>query len=146
MSLEESGQDPLRVSMPQERQSQVPSASEPGVTETPRPEENFDYDSLWHTIFEEAEASRGSFNLIRSGTRLTEITDETFSLIASNGAVAGYVENNKQILEDLMEKHTGKRRGLRCATEEDQDCHRPETIEKIAERAGQKLGLNIEIE
>lgn len=112
----------------------------------PRPEKSFDYDSLWHTIFEEAEASRGSFNLIRSGTKLTEITDETFSVIASNGAVAGYVENNKQVLEDLMEKHTGKRRGLRCSTEDDHQCGQPEAIEKIAERAGQKLGLNIEIE
>lgn len=136
----------LRASMPQECQSQVQDASALRATAVPRPEESFDYDSLWHTIFEEAEASRGSFNLIRSGTRLTEITDETFSLIASNGAVAGYVENNRQVLEDLMEKHTGKRRGLRCAMEEEQDCQKPEAVEKIAARAGQKLGLNIEIE
>lgn len=141
----ESGQGP-RVSMPQERQSQASNVLEPEAAAAPRPERSFDYDSLWHAIFEEAEASRGSFNLIRSGTKLTEITDEIFSLTASNSAVAGYVENNKQVLEDLMEKHTGKRRGLRCVLEEDQDRRQPEAVEKIAEKAGQKLGLNIEIE
>ena len=34
--------------------------------------EEIDCDSLWHAIFEEAETSRGSFNLIRSGTKLTD--------------------------------------------------------------------------
>ncbi|MCI9596822.1 MAG: DNA polymerase III subunit gamma/tau [Firmicutes bacterium] len=147
-------QDMLRESggqvlSPMPTESQSPTLSTVGadrMAADPRPEKSFDYDSLWHTIFEEAEVSRGSFNLIRSGTRLTEITDETFSLTASNSAVAGYVENNRKVLEDLMEKHTGKRRGLRCFMEENQECHKPETVEKIAEKAGQKLGLNIEIE
>lgn len=112
----------------------------------PAPEKNFDYDSLWHTIFEEAEASRGSFNLIRSGTRLTELTDEHFSLTASNAAVAGYVENNRETLEDLMEKHTGVRRGLRCEVEDAECGGKRPNAEKLARRAEQKLGLNIEIE
>ncbi len=105
-----------------------------------------DPDVLWHAIFEEAEASRGSFNLIRSGTRLTEVKDDTFLVVASNAAVAGYVENNKQTLEDLMEKHTGKRRGLLCRTA-DADCSTStDSAEKIARMAENKLGLNIEIE
>ena len=118
-----------------------------GEKDAPVPEESFDYDSLWHAIFEEAEASRGSFNLIRSGTRLSEITEDHFSVVASNAAVAGYVENNRQVLEDLMEKHTGKRRGLRCSMEEDKDsCGAKKDVEKLAREAGSKLGLNIEIE
>lgn len=116
-----------------------------GEPDAPVPEESFDYDSLWHAIFEEAEASRGSFNLIRSGTRLREITEDHFSVVASNAAVAGYVENNRQVLEDLMEKHTGKRRGLRCGMEEE-NCGAKKDVEKLAREAGSKLGLNIEIE
>lgn len=111
----------------------------------PVPEESFDYDSLWHAIFEEAEASRGSFNLIRSGTRLSELAEDYFSVIASNAAVEGYVENNRQVLEDLMEKHTGKRRGLRCSMEEESRGGKKD-VEKLAREAGSKLGLNIEIE
>lgn len=111
-----------------------------------RPEKSFDYDALWHAIFEEAEASKGSFNLIRSGTKLTEITTEQFTVMASNTAIAGYVENNREILENLMEKHTGSRRGLKCVMEEESGCSCETDIEKIAKIAENKLGLNIEIE
>lgn len=134
------------------RQEESPQTVEaaPGPAEerqdAPAPEKSFDYDSLWHAIFEEAEASRSSFNLIRSGTKLTEITDTIFTVTASNAAVAGYVENNKQILEDLMEKHTGKRRGLRCIQEGDACCSGAPDVEKVARTAESKLGLNIEIE
>ncbi len=107
---------------------------------------DFDYDTLWHTIFEEAEASKGSFNLIRNGTKLTEITADHFTIEASNTAIAGYVENNKATLENLMEKHTGSRRGLRCIMEEEESCMKKTDVEKIAQIAENKLGLNIEIE
>ncbi len=126
-----------------EKKSEPETDTEAG----PMPEKSFDYDTLWHAIFEEAEASRGSFNLIRSGTKLIEITEDYFSLTASNAAVAGYVENNKQVLEDLMEKHTGKRRGLRCGTEDDgHSCGSAGHTEKLARAAENKLGLNIEVE
>lgn len=114
--------------------------------EVPRPDRSYDYDALWHAIFEEAEASKGSFNLIRNGTKLSEITAEHFTVIASNPAIANYVENNKETLENLMEKHTGSRRGLNCIMEEENDCNTKTDVEKIARMAENKLGLNIEIE
>jgi len=107
---------------------------------------DFDYDALWHAIFEEAEASKGSFNLIRSGTVLTEITSDRFTVVASNAAIMGYVENNKETLENLMEKHTGTRRGLKCVMEDESTCMTKNDVEKLAQRAENKLGLNIEIE
>lgn len=112
----------------------------------PAPEKSYDYDSLWHAVFEEAESSRSSFNLIRSGTKLTEITEDTFVITASNAAVKKYAENNRQVLEDLMEKHTGKRRGMNC-TQEGEDCARDVSdAEQLARKAGQKFNLNIEVE
>jgi len=107
---------------------------------------DFDYDALWHAVFEEAEASKGSFNLIRNGTYLSEITADNFTLTASNATVMGFVENNREALEDLMEKHTGRRRGLRCIMEEEGTCVSKNDVEKLAQRAENKLGLNIEIE
>lgn len=107
---------------------------------------DFDYDTLWHAIFEEAEASKGSFNLIRNGTVLTEITSDRFTVVASNAAIMGYVENNKVTLENLMEKHTGTRRGLNCIMQEESSCMSQNDVEKLAQRAENKLGLNIEIE
>ena len=49
-------------------------------------------------------------------------------------------------LEDLMEKHTGKRRTLQCSLEGSAKNENRIDTEKIARTAGQKLGLNIEIE
>ena len=107
---------------------------------------DFDYDTLWHAVFEEAEASKGSFNLIRNGTYLSEITADNFTLTASNATVMGFVENNREALENLMEKHTGRRRGLRCVMEDEGACASKNDVEKLAQRAENKLGLNIEIE
>lgn len=136
-----------KVSAPIKEQTSADAASPSDHGNPASPDQNFDYDSLWHAIFEEAEASRGSFNLIRSGTRLTEITENTFTIVASNAAVAGYAENNKNVMEDLMEKHTGRRRGLNCVMEGDEDCpEQGNDVEKLARTAGDKLGLNIEIE
>ena len=73
-----------------------PEGDEPGKPQR----DSFDCDALWHAIFEEAEASRGSFNLIRSGTILTAVGDDFFSVTASNAAVADYVESNRRTLTE----------------------------------------------
>lgn len=123
-----------------------PEKAQPADENAPRPEKSFDYDALWHAVFEDAETQKGSFNLIRNGTKLTEITAEHFTVMASNTAIAGYVDNNKETLENLMEKHTGSRRGLLCVMEEEESCTAKTDVEKLARMAENKLGLNIEIE
>lgn len=112
----------------------------------PRPEKSYDYDALWYAVFEDAEAAKGSFNLIRNSTKLTEITTEKFTVVATSPAIVNYVENNRETLENLMEKHTGTRRGLNCIMEEESGCSSKTDVEKIARMAENKLGLNIEIE
>ncbi|MCI7304542.1 MAG: DNA polymerase III subunit gamma/tau [Clostridiales Family XIII bacterium] len=136
----------IKTQSPDQVDASAPAEGQIHPDGSPAPEKSFDYDSLWHAIFEEAEASRGSFNLIRSGTRLTEMTDELFTVVASNAAVCGYVENNRQVLEDLMEKHTGKRRGLRCQLEGEDCAPKTDDAQRLAKTAETKLGLNIEIE
>lgn len=130
-------------------QREIPTAApEPAAQQTqePRPDKSFDYDALWHGVFEEAEAAKGSFNLIRNGTRLKEITADRFTLVASNPTVAKFVEENKETLENIMERQTGARRGLHCTMEEEDSCTAKNDVEKLAQRAQNKLGLNIEIE
>lgn len=73
-----------------------------------------DLDSLWHKIFEDGEAVKGSFNLIRTGTTLKEINDAVFKIEAITEIKKNYVMDNKLGLEHLMEKHTGKMRILEC--------------------------------
>lgn len=109
--------------------------------------DNLDLDQLWHAIFEEAETSRGSFNLIRSGTKLIEADKEHFVVSASNAAVQGYVDNNRTVLEDLMEKHTGRRRMLKCIlTGQGNEKKGEVKVERIAEEVEAKFDINVEIE
>ncbi len=73
---------------------------------------SLDLEEIWIKIFEDGEAQKGSFNIIRKGAALEKITDTEF-VVSSGGTVKSYLESNVKLLEDLMEKHTGKRR--KCA-------------------------------
>ena len=102
-------------------------------------------DTLWHRIFEEGESFKTSFNLIRSGTKLMRLTDQEFVVFASGSLKERYVRENAATLEDLMEKHTGIRRKLRCTGEaERKDPQKPE-LDTVREMAEKELGIRIEI-
>ncbi|WP_312094590.1 DNA polymerase III subunit gamma/tau [Aminipila sp.] len=105
-----------------------------------------DKDALWHSIFEKGEASSASFNLIRTGTELTDIGDKQFVVAASSSAIVNYVEKKKKVLEDIMEESTGVRRDLICRVKGDKcggsDMPDIESIKKNAENA---LGIDIEL-
>lgn len=106
-----------------------------------------DHDRLWHAIFEEGETLKGSFNLLRLGTRLKEINDGSFVIEAANETALTFVKDNASDLEKLMEKHTGRRLRLECevsggAGREEQE----KTAEDLANEIGNKFGLQIEIQ
>ena len=106
-----------------------------------------DLDSLWHKIFEDGETVKGSFNLIRTGTALKEITDAVFKIEAITEIKKSYVMDNKPGLEHLMEKHTGKMRMLECCVlgveKKTEDNQRTEQQKLNIEN---KFGISIEIE
>lgn len=113
-----------------------------------------DKDAVWRAIFEEGEAARGSFNLIRTGTVLSEISDRTFTVTASNPATKGYLEKNKKTIEVLMEKHTGKSRTMKTeimnapdVAATDRESEQSETdVEAEAKAASNILGIKVSIE
>lgn len=107
-----------------------------------------DNDALWHNIFEEAEDSAGSFNLIRSGTQLLEVGGDSFIVIANSSFTQRYVEQKKRQLEDLMEARIGKRLKLVCKLKEEAAITIEKSIntEEVAKEAERLLGINIEIE
>jgi len=109
---------------------------------------NEDKDMLWHRIFEEGEGSAGSFNLIRSGTTLESITDDSFVVEACSSFTKRYVEQKRQQLEALMEEHTGKKLHLKCKLKEEkkEDFKEEKTVKELAEEASNILGIDIDIE
>ena len=106
-----------------------------------------DHDRLWHAIFEDGESLKGSFNLLRVGTKLKEVNDDQFLVEASNEMILAYVNENASDLENLMEKHIGKRLRLECGMAAADGCHENEkTAEDIASEIGNKFGIHIEIQ
>ena len=104
-----------------------------------------DNESLWHRIFEDAEAQKGSFNLIRTGTKLVGLSDSVFYLESISGMAKEYAEKNKIDLENLMEKHTGKRLRMDCRLVMGKEKHKDKSAAELAEEAGKKFGMTIEI-
>ena len=74
-----------------------------------------DYDRIWKAVFEDGEASKGSFYIVGSGAALTSIEEHSFTVTVRSGHVKAYAERNRDILEALMERHTGKKRSMKIA-------------------------------
>ena len=106
-----------------------------------------EYDELWSSIFEEGEASDGSYNLIRLGTKLSKLTDDSFTVIANGSFTQGYVEQKRADLERFMAAKTGKRMRLICRLESQQEsAPKQDDTDKIAREAEELLGIKIDIE
>ncbi|MHC1722624.1 MAG: DNA polymerase III subunit gamma/tau [Aminipila sp.] len=107
---------------------------------------DIDKDALWHQIFEQGEASSASFNLIRTGTELIDISNKHFIVMATSSTIANYVEKKKQVLEDIMAEHTGVRRELTCKIRGEQSGNFDNIdIQNIKKNAENALGINIEL-
>ncbi len=110
-------------------------------------DQGIDHDRLWHAIFEDGETLKGSFNLLRVGTRLREVNDSVFFVEASNEVTLDYARENAAELESLMMKHTGKQLRMECGLAN--DCGRQEkekTAEDLANEIGNKFGIHIDIQ
>jgi DNA polymerase III subunit gamma/tau len=132
-----------------------PETNEPTASEIPAPshaaqadaETAFpDMDLLWTKIFEDGEVQKGSFNVIRKGAALEKITETEF-MVSSGSTVKAYLESNCMIIEDLMEKHTGKRRIMRCIARDNSDTTKKEDSPKeVASKLESMLGFPVDVE
>ena len=105
-----------------------------------------DMDLLWTKIFEDGETQKGSFNIIRKGASLEKITDTELE-VSSGSTVKAYLENNCMIIEDLMEKHTGKRRRMRCVTRDgDEAANKEDNPREVASKLESLLGFPVDVE
>jgi DNA polymerase-3 subunit gamma/tau len=122
-------------------------ASEPFVMAATESETVFpDMDLLWTKIFEDGEAQKGSFNVIRKGASLERITETEF-MVASSNTVKAYLENNCMIIEDLMEKHTGKRRRMRCISRDgNENAKKEDSSKEVASKLESMLGFPVDVE
>lgn len=127
--------------------SKTPSAPKPEGA-APGGEEISDTDGLWHRIFEDGEATKSSYNLIRTCTSLQEVGETDFTVAATSEIKMQYVLDNKDGLEKLMEKHTGRFRSLRCivAGEEGNHAEKSNFLEERKARIENAFNIHVEIE
>lgn len=109
--------------------------------------EIMDYDAVWKAVFEDGEVAKGSFYIIGSSAKLIGVDENSFTVMAKSEHVRKHAEANRNLLEELMEKHTGKRRTMRIkGTESVQKKSEKDDIGAIADKAGELLGIKVEIE
>ncbi|HWQ80161.1 MAG TPA: DNA polymerase III subunit gamma/tau [Anaerovoracaceae bacterium] len=115
-----------------------------GGSEAPAP----DYDRLWHTVFEDGEATMGgSFNLLRLGARLKDVGPSCFIVEAFSETTLDYIQRIASDLESLMEKHTGRRLRMECSVSDGGAREEQEkTAEDLANEIGNKFGIHIDIQ
>ena len=104
-----------------------------------------DYDMIWRAVVEAASSRQGSFNLLRSGSRLTGISDGVFTVAAGSDFIKKLIQDSSGMFVDLMEKQTGQRLTLECVSGGIGKKHEPD-INSVVKEAEDRLGLNIEIE
>lgn len=107
--------------------------------------EAFDLDAIWNAVFEDGEAAKGSFYMIGSSGRLVEIGESHFVIEIASDSIRSLAEMNRSLLEELMEKHTGKRRALKLISDAGSMPQHSENIEEIAHQAEALLGIPVEI-
>ena len=117
---------------------------EDGNKAVPEPK---DYDRIWKAVFEDGEASKGSFYIVGSGAALTSIEEHSFTVTVRSGHVKAYAERNRELLEALMERHTGKKRSMKIAETGAgaASVESEASMEDIAQEAEKLLGVNVEI-
>lgn len=103
---------------------------------------------LWHEIFEDGDDQAGSFNLIRSGTTLEHVGEDTFTVTTVSSFTQRFTEQKRSELEKLMARRLGRPMRLICHLQENKPEIAPEEDDtaKIAEEAKKILGIDIEIE
>ncbi|MDO4176817.1 MAG: DNA polymerase III subunit gamma/tau [Bacillota bacterium] len=119
--------------------------AEPVAKVQSAPQGEFDCDEIWNEVFEDGEAQKGSFNIISRGGTLTSIDDKSFTVVVTNDMTKTHVENNRRLLEDLMEKHTGSRRVLKIS-KKDLSKKEEKSAEEIAADVGDVLGITVDVE
>lgn len=123
------------------------SVPEPASGSAPEsaPEPAPDLREIWDAVFEDGESRKGSFYIIRSDGMLASVDEDEFTVIVTNGLTKDYAESNRELLENLMEKHTGRRRRMKI-TMETPGGGEEKSAREIAEDAEQILGIKIDVE
>ncbi len=128
-------------------QAELPDGEQPRPKPAEQPQ-GMDLDALWNSMFEDARASRGSFQLLHMGSVLRGVTASEFFVEANNDVMKGLLKSNETVLEQLMEERIGRK--LRMVLDDGVQQERAQEncgqkAQQLAQAMEQRLGISIEV-
>ena len=151
------------VSQPVTQPAAIASVHQPAAEAAPEPESavqsnvavmasTADNDALWHEVFEEGEDEAGSFNLIRNGTSLARVDENSFTVISKTPFAKKFTEQKREDLERIMAGKLGRPVRMICYAEGEnipgqaEKQKHTEDLNQLAKQASDILGIDIEFE
>ena len=108
---------------------------------------DLELEDLWYSVFDDPAAKKGSFLLLRMGSKLHKVTESQFFVEASNAVTKGLLKDNEQLLSQLMEQKTGRK--MRLVLDDGSSQAREDSKEKkaqdLAKSMEEKLGIRVEV-
>ena len=108
---------------------------------------DLELEDLWFSIFDDPSVKKGSFLLLRMGSKLRRVTDSQFFVEATNNVTRDLLKSNEALLSRMMEQKTGRK--LRMVLQEEtvgsQEDDREKKAQELARSLGDKLGINVEV-
>ncbi len=112
--------------------------------ETPAFDDGSPLHKIWDAVYLEGEKENGSFRLIRKNSELIALDEHEFTIATHSIPAKAFIERNRSIIEDLMEKETGQLR--RMILDFDVNSADRMTPEEIADKAGNYIDMKVELE
>ncbi|MDO4869524.1 MAG: DNA polymerase III subunit gamma/tau [Bacillota bacterium] len=135
--------EPVRSAQPAEPEEPL-AKPQPEPVPEPVPEtSDVDVSELWDEVFQDSASQSGIMSLIRQGGTLVSIDDEEFTVVVSNVITREHAEKNRKLIEELMQKYTGKHRRMNLSLKS--MAKEQLSAEDIASNAGEVLGIKVEI-
>lgn len=101
----------------------------------------------WETVFDQPEAQKASYNLLRSGSALLHMKEGSFVVEAKNELILKILTENTKDLESIVERIAGRPLKMEAQlVDTDSEKSKQHDVEELADAIGNRLGLNIQIE
>lgn len=87
------------------------------ATEKPQIKGDQNYDKLWQIVIDEAKNERPSLTMFSQGVNILNINKTTVTLYVESEGKKEYLLRNKDVLEELFQKHTSMSLKVECQSE-----------------------------
>ncbi len=119
-------------------------AAEAAAEQAPDDPAADDLRQIWDDVFNAGSESKGSMYLIRSSAMLTAVDETTFTVTVGSEINRKHTENNRALLEDLMETRMG--RHLTMIVEKESPKKREVSVEEAAASVSALIGTDVKIQ